>query len=134
MQIAIFTHHHRSERPDWKIRVATPTSHVEALVRAVEEEFGYELSEDEARTAIAKARTDGEAVVRTEEGPLVVWWLDGGENFGCGEGASVDDTIKSQNVWIKLVDWQPKEGQQERYLAMEKEELVGLLLERDALA
>lgn len=139
MRIATFTHHHRSERSNWK---AKADSREAALVLAAGDEFGIKISEDQARDAIAKAVVAGEAAIALdpedhgEDSFLTVWYEAAGAetNFGCGEGSSVDETEKHRNVWIKLEDWQPEEGQRERYLALEKEVLVDLLLERDALA
>jgi hypothetical protein len=129
MLIATFSH--RGEQPNWKAKVDTLA---EALVRAVEDEYGIEdLSLGEAEAAIALAKEKGEAPIYTQDGPLVVWWENDGENFGVGEGESVNESDKYTNIWIELGEAKVPEGQREKYEAMSKKELVELLLERDAL-
>jgi hypothetical protein len=131
MLIATFSHSSKSERSDWKAKAG---SLHEALVLAVEDEYGIGISLRQAKDAIARAKKKGETSIRTGDGPLVVWWEDNGENFGFGEGKCIAESDKYSNVWIKLADWKPDEEKRERYMAMEKEELVAILLEREALA
>jgi hypothetical protein len=131
MPIATFSHHHNNETPDWKARVGTLA---EALVRAVEDEYGIDVSLRQAKDAIARAKEKGETSMRTGDGPLVVWWEDDGDNFGVGEGRTVAESDKYSNIWIKLADIAPPKELRAKYEAMSKEELVALLLERDLLS
>lgn len=130
MPIATFTKHHSCEKPDWKAKVR---DHADALVHAIEDEYGVTVSYKQARAAVARAKKKLHTFIKTEDGPFVVWWEEDGKNFGVGEGRSVNDSSKYDNVWIELHDQPAFEEERKHYEAMSKKELIELLLEREAL-
>lgn len=144
--LAVFSHHHDSERSPWRCFVG---SEADALEQALLGEWQCVLREP-AADVLARSKEAGEGGVVAasydegyeddEEGSdenVVVWWEKHpekpGVNWGVGKGDSLEQTDKRDNVWIHVEGWEPDPKRVAELQSLSKDELVQRLLEVEAL-
>lgn len=158
-----FTRHDDSEKPRWSGFVESDVDALEqALAEAwgVEANADPDVAKAELAKAIEAADAAFEAnpkdlekayaVLRAcdigyggfepdeEEDyrEFVVWRhrsVDGALNWGVGEGSSISDTDKRDNVWMTVGEWTPDPERKAELEAMSKEELIMKVLRLEAV-
>lgn len=144
VKIATFSFYHHSDVPPWKREAPSEAEAMRlALYDLVCEDVPLETCE--AALAAAKAAPAGEHTfsveVDGEPDDLVVWHKQddrpgpGGDrtNFGVGQGRSVADTDRSENIWIRLEEHDTTAREAVLAKIMPPEELARLLARAELL-
>jgi hypothetical protein len=140
-QICAFTHHHNSEKSPWRSFVE---SEADALSQALEQEFGYDLSIEECEEFLKKVRVSrGESFYVADEDQSFFCWYEyeptGSSsgtpslNFGIGQGKTLAETDKYENVWLSLEEFKLDEKRKAELSVLDKDALINTILELEAL-
>lgn len=111
----------------------------QVLFAAMKDHYEYQYEVFPTVDDIVTAMRDGSCRVRVYESAddksysdFIVFWCDA-INMGFGIGESVDETIKSENVWVNYLKWDNPDKLVAVLQGLSKDRLISLLCEEMAL-